>query len=68
MYRFPNVKLKLYIMNEKFSAEFERRLFRLEKAIANYRLTGNTTNVLPFVFQCLAYAWAKSPKVKSKTK
>ena len=45
----------------KFSKEFEKRLLKLAKEIERYESTGCTGNIVPFLFQCAAACWCKSP-------
>ena len=45
----------------RFGAEFDRRLERLSKALDNYLQFGHCGDVLPALFSCCSYVWAKTP-------
>lgn len=45
----------------KFNKEFEKRLLKLAKEIERYESTGNSGNILPFLYQCASFCWCKSP-------
>lgn len=45
----------------RFSAEFDRRLKRLSKALDNYYQRGYCGDVLPALYSCCSCVWANSP-------
>lgn len=47
----------------RFSAEFEKRLKRLSKALDSYLQRGYNGDVLPALYACSSYLWAKSPYI-----
>lgn len=49
---------------EKFDAEFSRRLNNLYKEIENYKVLGHIGGVLPALYKCVSYCWAHNPKLR----
>lgn len=47
----------------RFSAEFERRLERLQRAIENYLYNEGDGDILPALYSCASYLWCRSPYV-----
>ena len=47
----------------RFCAEFDKRLERLSKALDSYLQRGYNGDVLPALFSCTSYLWAKYPYV-----